>query len=262
MYRYVYEEKNFIYILTITRDYTISKVQRTERQKERRAGLKIQGDCTRRDSPTSFRKLSYYISHWNPFQRGTHANVPLEISAFLDRAVLTVLFAVRLLPLNSLTFHSLDASAYGHLSFSLLLLLSYSQIRLFSRCLFFSIQSVHPHAPEHRALVEAFVRRSRHTRKYTRAGRGCISMYFYARVIAPTVYFYPIRVICNGPPSDPTNGEKEGIPPLVALGKMEGKRLVDSRIVRSLLGRDARRHLRSEIYSQHRPRNASSRYLI
>lgn len=119
MYRYVYEEKNFIYILMITRDYTISKVQRTEKQKERRAGLKIQGDCTRRDSPTSFRKLSYYISHRNPFQRGTHANVPMEISAFLDRAVLTVLFALRLLPLNSLTFHSLDASAYGHLSFSL-----------------------------------------------------------------------------------------------------------------------------------------------
>lgn len=69
------------------------------------------------------------------------------------------------------------------------------------RCLRLSIQAVHPRA-----------RRSvrRDTRKYTRARRGCISMYFYARVIAPTVYFYPTRVICNGPPSSIERAELEG----------------------------------------------------
>lgn len=58
--------------------------------------------------------------------------------------------------------------------------------------------------PHHRALVEALVRPD--ARVNIRARRGCISMYFYARVIAPTVYFYPTRVICNGPPSDRANG--------------------------------------------------------
>jgi len=35
----------------------------------------------------------------------------MEISAFLDRVVFTVLFVVLLLPVNSLTSHSLGASA-------------------------------------------------------------------------------------------------------------------------------------------------------
>lgn len=71
------------------------------------------------------------------------------------------------------------------------------RIRLIAHRLFLSRWSTHACWN-----VEAFVRRLRHTRKYTRAGCGCISMYFYARVIAPTVYFYPTRVICNEPPSD------------------------------------------------------------
>lgn len=122
-------KRKTLYIFERLHNYTISKVQRIEKQKERRAGLKIQGECTQRDSPTSFQKSSYYISaHRDPFQGGTRTNVPMEIFAFLDRAVLTVLFVVRLLSLNSLTFHSLDASAYDHLSLSLSLLFSNSSL--------------------------------------------------------------------------------------------------------------------------------------
>lgn len=79
---------------------------------------------------------------------------------------------VRLVPVNSLTSHSLDASAYGQTIPSSLLSLSplsvfFKLVSSFSR-LFLSIRAVHPRARrERRALVEAAVRRD--TRKYTRA---------------------------------------------------------------------------------------------
>lgn len=51
---------------------------------------------------------------------------------------------------------------------------------------------------------------SRDTRECTPPPAGCISMYFYARVIAPTVYFYPDRVICNVPRRTRDNPDEEG----------------------------------------------------
>jgi len=119
-------------------------------------------------------------------------------------------FALRLPLVNSLTSHSLGASAHGRLLRlllpSLLLCLLFlfllhsparPRARLLPRDRVFSIWPVHPHALE-RVLVRALVRRTRvHARVCVCRPRGCISMYFYARVIAPTVYFYPTRVICN-----------------------------------------------------------------
>lgn len=113
--------------------------------------------------------------------------------------VFTVLFAVYLPPVNSLTSHSLGASA----EYLLLALALRCPGPVSSPAVSFSPSRRSTHACWN---VEAFVRRLRHTRKYTRAGRGCISIYFYARVIAPTVYFYPTRVICNEPPSDRAEG--------------------------------------------------------
>ena len=95
--------------------------------------------------------------------------------------------------------------------------------------------------------VEAFVRRSKHARKYTRANRGCISMYFYARVIAPTVYFYPTRVICNEPPSD--RAERRGSRGLdtVSAVRCEEKRSGDCRCSSNVT-----RYSRSKaLHSQH-----------
>lgn len=137
----------------------------------------------------------------------------MEISAFLDRAVFTVLFAVCVSPTRKFSYVPFTRCVRSR--HTLLFLrplptslspiapfLSFQDSPLLSGVsLSLSIQTVHPRAPGRRARRS--VRSPRHTRKYTRARAhyGCISMYFYARVIAPTVYFYPTRVICNGPPS-------------------------------------------------------------
>lgn len=71
----------------------------------------------------------------------------------------------------------------------------------FLASLFLCLSKRSTHARRDVALVEASVRRDTRVNIRARAHYGCISMYFYARVIAPTVYFYPTRVICNGPPS-------------------------------------------------------------
>lgn len=133
----------------------------------------------------STRKSSHCIpAHRNPFHEGIHASFPMEISVFPDRAVFTILFAVRLLPVNSLTSHSLGAPV----EFLLLVHAFWPPGSVSSLAVSFPPSRRSTHACWN---VEALVRRLRHTRKYTRASRGCISMYFYARVIAPTVYFYP-----------------------------------------------------------------------
>lgn len=146
MHRYVdfyidnYIDKNIIHGELY---YTISKSKQSKNKKERRARLEKPRRLPRRDSPTSSQKSSHCISvHRNPFRGGTHANVSMEISAFLDRAIFTVLFAraVRLLYVNSLTFHSLDASVYGHLSLSLSSLL-FSDSSLLSLSLFLYLVS-------------------------------------------------------------------------------------------------------------------------
>jgi len=140
-------------------------------------------------------------------------------------------FALRLPLVNSLTSHSLHASAHGRLlrlllaslllssplllfvlqslslpppslSLSLSSSLARPRARLLPLDRVFSIWPVHPHALER---VACSSKRSFAVHAYTHAHarvcvcrpRGCISMYFYARVIAPTVYFYPTRVICN-----------------------------------------------------------------
>lgn len=134
--------------------------------------------------------------------------------------VFTVLFAVYLLPVNSLTSHSLGASA-EHLLLALALWCPGGPVS--SPAVSFSPSRRSTHACWN---VEAFVRRLRHTRKYTRAGRGCISIYFYARVIAPTVYFYPTRVICNEPPSDRAEGRgSRGLDSVLPSTRREEKKI-------------------------------------
>lgn len=146
--------------------------------------------------------------------------------------VFTVLFAVYLLPVNSLTSHSLGASA----EYLLLALALRRPGPVSSPAVSFSPSRRSTHACWN---VEAFVRRLRHTRKYTRAGRGCISIYFYARVIAPTVYFYPTRVICNEPPSDRAEGRgSRGLDSVLpSTRRARKKRSVDWRC-RALMWRD------------------------
>lgn len=118
--------------------FTISKCKEPRNKRERRACFeKGRAEETLQHPPESSR-----ISvHRNPF-RGNSRERFYGNSRFSRSAIFTVLFAraVRLLHVNSLTFHSLDASVYGHLSLSLL----FSESSLLSLSLFpLSSQSTH-----------------------------------------------------------------------------------------------------------------------
>jgi len=158
--------------------------------------------------------------------------LPVEISAFLDRLVLAVLFRAasptrkfsyvpftrRVRSRPSLS-PSPSVSPFPSLSHSL----AHPLGLVFSLAIAFSLSGRSTHTRRNAACPSkrSFAAHAdTHAHARVRWPRGCISMYFYARVIAPTVYFYLTRVICNefslsrsdrrAPPSAMLRGKKMG----------------------------------------------------